>query len=658
MPLTESAIAIVQGIRVRVGGVDVTNALDGDLWLSLTTPKFSEDGLFPATGDLTLLPTLGYAANFFSPRKNRAQWRRGQPVTVEVRFGGGSLERIFTGFILRRPPTPAKNSAPLVIPIGDELAYRDIDEPADDRAEVKLGSGATRTTIIGRLVADWSGDWLGSIPEYPLDYPVPKYQGSFVQQAGALAASAGYGLYCDRFGDLQAAKFSLTPAHIIDRSYADTALDATDGSDEPAAKVQAVISGRVVEPTERATRDVVIDQGALLTGNGQTGDYIRKRTTIERQWSANYKTLTEEKTVEVPEVNNDTGRIRLIVKTIEETVKKYSGAIDGKLRTRETSIFTGPEFAGLGGRSPVLTSREVETWTYDGEVPLSVELEVYGLAISINGNTGQTTSEETLLRTERTEWAELPGDYWRRTETLYTPFILNDGTVQDVGTSETFYGTQYRPGEPERHVPTDSSTEINYQGEARFGGVADDDGEPAIYEFEYGVSDAQARAIAELHGAVLIGRDAGWTCAMELREPWLGWTPASAARLVLPDGDVGLFLIDGVSRNFSGGAALVTFGCVELGTVGTADITPPRGQIIGGVAPPPVNPPQFFPLQPPYAAVISGEFIATASFESGIIVDDVQPAPAVFEATASFDGGDPLGEAEFFFDAIASFIGP
>lgn len=648
--------ALLKGFRITINGIDCSSAVNGELWLSLNRPKFSVDGLFPCTGTLNLLPVQGFSANFFNPRKNRAQWRRGIAVTAEVDLGNG-LEHLFTGYILKRPATPATGTDGLAVSIGDELVYRDIEQPAEDRAGVRLGNARTRTEIIEAIASfsGWAGNWLGSIPEYPINYPIPKYQGSFVKQVGAIAASAGYGLYCDRFGNLQAAQFSLSPTPLIERSFADTQLEATDGSDEPAYEVQAVVSGRSVDPNALVSSEVIEDQG-LIRYNSISGStykvetYITKRVTLTETWSPDYKTHILETKTEVPRIDELDQR-RLILRGIERVISEYSRALDGKLSRQVREEYVGSQYLSAGdlavagdlNAQGLVTAREVETWTYSGEVPVRKEIARYGLLrTQFNGVT--TQMEETLLGSTKTEWQQVNSDRWRQIETKYIPIEVN-GVTEDQGISTVSTGPQYRPAEPRRHIPTDSSKDMSYKGSAYFGGVAEEDGEPAIYEFEYGVSDAQAEMLAELHGTVLIGRDGGFTCSMELGEEWLNWTPASAAQMVLPDGDVSLLLIDGSSINLSSGAGMVTFGLVDLGTVGYAPYTPLRGRIIGEAAPPTAPAPVYTPIVRPFQVMVSGRFGDRNGFEGAVALDSPQPEAASFGDNNGFEGFDPTGDS-------------
>jgi hypothetical protein len=653
-----STNTLLEGFYVEVNGVDVTQAVSGDRWLALNKTQLSTDGLFLTTGELILLPDpflAGFADNFFSPRANFTQWKTGNSVIIEVTFGGVS-ERLFTGYIRNLPATPGRDSAELTIPICCELTYRNVDSEAGDRAGVTLGTPKSRTDILASIATQtgWVGGLAGAvISEYPINYPIPKTSGTYVQQMGAIAASAGYGLDVDPDGDLRASRLSLSPSVILERSDIDALLTPIDGSEEPKAVVRAIATGRDVSGSSLTDSFVIEEIGVVQyvgnTGIYQAETYIKKRTTVTESWSSDYKHYTLETKVEVPLFAD--GERSLVLKDITTETKEFSSQADGKLSRRTTSVLSGsfyaPQLGDLSGSNgvPLVTSREVETWTYNNEVPVSQEIERYALRLErFNGFI--TSIEEILASTERTEWEPRAGDRWRKVTGRYVPTLVN-GELQDLGASTVYYGAQYAPPEPERHIATDSSEAIAYQGSAEFGGVVGAAGEPAIYEFEYGVSDAQAERLAELHGAVLIGRHRSWQVSVPLTDAWLSWQPGAGAKIRLPDGAIMLAMIDGASIQLSRNEGVVTFACIDLGTVGYQPYEIAPGRVLSEAPVPFVpTPPTVTALIPPYVPNYSGRFGDRNRFGAGqVVVDDVQPAAARFGDRNRFAGLDPVGDS-------------
>lgn len=666
MPLIN---ALLEGYQVTVGSVDVSAVLSGPQWLNLNYPKISTDGLFGGSGTLSLIPAIGagFAPDFFNPRSNPQQWQRGQAVTIWIEENG-ILERRFSGFVLRDPATPKDGRSPLELAIGDELVFRDIDSPAGDAAGVRLGFYTPRGNIIENIAEHigWSGGVACSMPEFVIGYPCPKQQGSYVKQMGAIAASAGYGLYCDGAGILRAARFSLSPPPIVSRSFVDCFLEPVDGSDDPAAKVQAVISGRSLKPTPTENEFLVIEEGTAVYQGvvGIGGDiryetYISRKTKVTERWSNNYKTRTVTTRVEVPDFDKkafnpqDNEVFTLVLKDITTETERYSSAIDGKMLRKTTQVLTGVSFQPItiNGQTRIfgelngtkLTKESNEVWTYNGEVPTKHEV-----------HTGPVRPD-TL--SQITTWEALDNERWRKVETSISRSPTVSGGVVENATSKTYIGNQYAPTEPSRQVPTNETKELNYQGCAEFGGITSEVSETPIYEFEYGVSDEQAERLAELHGAIRNGRHrSAYECAVEHDAVWSQWTPAAAARITLASGDIGLFLFDGLSINLSENAGTITFGCVNLGTVGQQPYQRPVGRVLNGSPPSPPPPaPTITPVIPPYVPVTRAEHGMTLSSDANTLLA-TQPRNELdyFGLALSWNEDSPFGAEN---DAVGGELG-
>ena len=592
--------AILQDYRIFVNGENVSTAANGEQWLSLDYPGFNDEGLHETTGTLTLLPIQGFAANFFSPRKNATQWARGNAVFIDLQFGDGVWVRTFTGYILRRPATPTNQSPQLEIPIGCELTYRNRVAPAGDEARVTLGTSTARTTIIGNI---WSGigglgAWSGTINRYPLRYNLPKHTGSYVQQMGEIALTGLSGLYCDRNGNLQASEFSLGPgSYLVERTDDDSFLSPRDGSEPVAQEVEVNLVGRSVEDTQ-LTRTIgpLIDTGVLIRRIGYgisptetiiTG--IKKKTTITEIWAFDRKSRTVVTLVETPFFAAGSGdNYELVVRSLSTVTETYSQAIDGKILTRETIVDSDRKFLRLfffpnitfNGSvvptgDPVRNDRVVETWTYDGEVPLTYTREDYDVAIRTGGTSANI--EEFLQERQVETYTDLGGDEWLKVVEMENWRFRSSDTISSGIESQVFQGAEYAPRQPSRHAPIASTDEQTFTGVATYNVVGATD-EPALYEYGYGVSNAQAEALADIHGGILVGRDFAWTVSHELTRAWVeGWTPASKVKLTLPDNDIIVALVDGVNVACSDGEAIVSYGAAELGVIGTsgANIIPP-----------------------------------------------------------------------------------
>ncbi len=596
--------AILEDFRVTINGQDVSTAASGEQWLSLTRSRFSGRGLIEAEGTITLLPIQGYAANFFSPRKNRSQWQRGNPVTVDMQFGDSTWVRVFTGFILRRPATPlrsigsvnAASDQRLEIPVGCELVYRNRDSEPGDNSGITLGTSTTRTAIIGNIWSSigGSGTWLGAINSYPISYNLPKHTGSYVSQIGEIAHTGLAGLYCDRNGNLQASTYNLTPTtFLLERTEDNSFIRPVDGSETPAAEVKAILVGRFVEPTPLSrTIGPLYDTGTTVIragGNNDTG--TKKITTINETLTADRKQRTITTTVETPfyRANGDT---EFLIRSQTVVTETYSAAIDGKLLTRVTELKRAKAFilgftkrnavvtldgVTIPAEDPLLENRETETWTYDGELPLTYTKVTEAIIIRVTGNI-ETYPAETIRET----YTELGGGEWLKTVERETYQFLVDGSAVPIMDTVPFQGSEYAPRQPQRHPPIARTDPVSYTGTATYDTVAEET-EAAEYEFGYGVSNDQAEALARVHGGILIGRDEGLQVQLELTRGYVeGWSPSSAVKLTF-DGEVLACLIDGDNISCSENAALVSFNAVPLGVIGTSgtNIIPPYTPSLG-----------------------------------------------------------------------------
>ena len=594
--------ALLENYRVIINGVDVSAAVDGEQWLGLVRPKFSEEGVYPTTGTVALLepPAHSYGANFFDPRANRTQWQRGRPVAVDLMFGG-VWQRIFTGYVLQRPATPVSTDPGLSIPVGCELAYRDREGQAGDLAGIRLGQSTTRTVAIANIWAGIGGQgtWAGSIPEYPINYNAPKTSGSYVQQMGAFAIGAGYGLYCDRNGDLQAARLTYRPtSYLSERTDNDSFLSPLDGSEPPAAEVKAVLAGREVSPTP-LTRTIgpVVESGVLNLKIGPAGGVVKtgvKRvTTITDAWQPGFKALTRLTKVEVP--SGRAANSPLEVRSLTQVDDVYSADDSGKLLSRTTTALSSPGQLGIASASVIVVNgvvlaagelvpsdKKIERWEYTGELPTRYVIEDYDYLIKSSGT--RATVDEYLKERETEDYDPLDGDQWLKTISQEKRLFLSDDTVFPLGDVLVEQGPDVRPRQPQRHTPDGLTRERTYTGSAYYD-TAGDETDPAVYEFPYGVSDEQAQALAQLFGAVLIGREMGWRISHELTEQLAtAWTPASCAKVTLPSGAIIGALIDGFSINCNQGEALVSYDLVDLGQIGTdsATLIPPYSiQVVG-----------------------------------------------------------------------------
>ena len=212
------------------------------------------DGLVSFRGKATIGRPLGFAT--LDDRKN-SLFNRGTPVIVEFRDDSSALRRSPRGGYLFILSSSYDFNARLnTIELGDALALLSVAEGKGDRTGICLGVGESRRSIINRLLKAAGAPLL--IDEIPgiLSVPLPKLlEGSYIQQAGQIAASAGYFLYVDSLNQVRAKV--LNPDEIASPIAIDLSSGATEikrlTGESPAqyvfAKMQVTIAQNVANGT-------------------------------------------------------------------------------------------------------------------------------------------------------------------------------------------------------------------------------------------------------------------------------------------------------------------------------------------------------------------------------------------------------------------------
>jgi YVTN family beta-propeller protein len=212
------------------------------------------DGLVSFRGKATIGRPLGFAT--LDDRKN-SLFNRGTPVIIEFRDDSSALRRSPRGGYLFILSSSYDFNARLnTIELGDALALLSVAEGKGDRTGICLGVGESRRSIINRLLKAAGAPLL--IDEIPgiLSVPLPKLlEGSYIQQAGQITASAGYFLYVDSLNQVRAKV--LNPDEIASPIAIDLSSGATEikrlTGESPAqyvfAKMQVTIAQNVANGT-------------------------------------------------------------------------------------------------------------------------------------------------------------------------------------------------------------------------------------------------------------------------------------------------------------------------------------------------------------------------------------------------------------------------
>lgn len=236
-------------------GLEVTAACVGDgAFFSVTDEPQGEDGLQRTTGELNLLIPYG-EDDTYNPWENPERWAIGNRILVKVADESGTLRwHPRSGlYILSDPEPPYPGNWQIRLEIGDRLSLLSFRQPHADASAVDLGQAKTRTAIASDILSKVGLELDGTIPG-SLNYPIPKTQNSFVQQAGAVAIAGASFLWQDSNGVIQARAIDLLPRtrlfkHEVGRDDAGD-YRPIQGSERPVSKFRVVGTGyKLIEPS-------------------------------------------------------------------------------------------------------------------------------------------------------------------------------------------------------------------------------------------------------------------------------------------------------------------------------------------------------------------------------------------------------------------------
>lgn len=203
----------IRNYTLNIAGLDCTRALvsfDG------ADSKIQEgDGLVSFTGTLVLGKPIGFPESLDDRINSR--WDRGNSVNFQLADDDGILKPPPRGGSLKILDSKYDpKTRKLTIQIGDQFALLKSKAPIGDKSGVCLGKSASLTTVINRLLAAAGcSECLDEI-EGTLNHPTPKLlKGSYIDQAGAIAASAGYVLCCDSLGQIRAGAIAIDATPIM-----------------------------------------------------------------------------------------------------------------------------------------------------------------------------------------------------------------------------------------------------------------------------------------------------------------------------------------------------------------------------------------------------------------------------------------------------------
>jgi hypothetical protein len=539
----------------------------------------TESGLMPCTGTINLQFPANYAGIPSNPeyRFNPTQWRRGQAVTIAV--GGNALPCSGSSLkILTPPQRPDKDIsgiARLSISVGCALAYEYFPpEPNDDFSGVTAGTPRSRGAIINSILSTLGITSSVSIPELPIDYPLPKIEGNWLEFCGQLAYSAGYYLRCNTAGAVIAERVMNNGASGITYTIG---VDESDwqpiGNVAEQAIEKLIISGvkRSLDAFNTTDSSIEYQPLGVLFPDAYptaTGTIPSKRRNVTRIRSANTSQVIE---------------------TIEEPL--------GVLFPAEYPTATG-----------TIPSKRTTTTTFfsDGNIFKTIELIEEPLGILFSSEYPTATGTIPSKRTTK-EWTKIGNQKYREVFLEEQPLGVLFPDVYPTATG--LIPSKQTTTDGESSPPTEQPvSDFNLLEEQITSTVYASQPSPSIgrerqrtIALPFADNVAQLSTFGQLFNQILTGRAFGWRFATRLSTALL---PMQSVSVI--DGTQGYkFRTDAIQWAISLTEAYLVFNGIEVGVFDVA--TPDE-----------ITFPVAFPLAPVSAMLISADYSQRFVFTFGV----------------------------------------
>lgn len=294
----------IRNYEVWINGIDCSRGITS---LQGSDSKAEETtGLILFTGSLTLGcadEDLGLEIDL-DDRDNR-QWSKGNLIIIKIADSGYTPilpPRGGTVWILESSFNPNDNK--LTIQFGDILSLLKYKEPSGDRSKICTGTAKSKTAIINELLTAAGAPILkvgDSIPG-ALDSPISKgIEGSYIDQAGKIAASSGCVIYVDSNGDVRAKEVPINAISTTEILVTNYASSERLPGELPPDKV--VVTGNATtarkNPDGSGDVKVTIEYGSAASAGVSssaltvpTNTIIVKKTEFSDRFDRNTKTRT------------------------------------------------------------------------------------------------------------------------------------------------------------------------------------------------------------------------------------------------------------------------------------------------------------------------------------------------------------------------------
>jgi hypothetical protein len=268
----------IRNYQITIAGLDCTEGL---VSFRGSDSKLDQSGLITFSGEIVLGKPIGFES--LDDRRN-TRWSRGNEIDIQIADQSGTLRPSPRGsklFIL--DSAFDLKTRKLTLRVGDVFALLDFKEGKGDVSGICLGTSASRTDVINRLLNAAGCPAIAASDSIPgfLNSPTPRLlEGNYLQQAGAIAAAAGYFLWVEH-GVPRASAITINPALpllTVDLTSQAALYDRLQG-EQPSQRISVVGKAIYIKQTGDRTEISSQELGpALLAGAKSDAQIIIKST--------------------------------------------------------------------------------------------------------------------------------------------------------------------------------------------------------------------------------------------------------------------------------------------------------------------------------------------------------------------------------------------
>lgn len=602
-------------IRLTIGGVDWSDYCTEAIlqWEELDL----KSGLVKGSGRFTL--DVSEIDPLPSYRKDPDQWAKGTLVLFETVNSAGAWVTPPMGRLrIRVPPkTPSVGNPIIDLECVCVLDLFDFTQPSGDASGVTVGTPRDRDLIIADVLAQNSlSSSLSSIP-HPLDYPVPKKNGSWVQQAGEIAGAAGHFLYQNNAGAIVNKGVDLDPTAIatITIGANEAEWEPSEGTETPVEKLivggatYAVNSlfGNITVAEKSGTKGNVLPQFSTLTWASDNVGVYERVTIQEGAYDPVTKSQSTVTTKEKARIATPAG---LSAYNVLESTGFQMIAWE---QTTDTNYYgdSGELRKQLCITNQIKTEIIGQAWrneSFDLTLLEKIETDIfYDSALQVTSlrvqrwipkykDTGTLVNPFAVIKESDliSTWTDLGAGKWlfkkEGQELLKIPasrfvHVVNGVQVFDVtligqsifgnAPTETYIANDGSADPPQtQYLKLNELIEQPLTSCVTFSGA-----ESILYgdrtrsiTVDYGASKEQLYQFGEKYNALIWGRRFGWRVGTAITDAILSASPLDAVT-VIDGSDTYKLLIDGLTLVFDGQESYAAFNGIEVAYNGSPAFT-------------------------------------------------------------------------------------